>query len=65
MAGHSGEINCLAFNPLNEHLLATGSADKTVALWDRSSLYIRVLILLYMSPHATKTVARCVLSGAT
>ena len=31
---HSKEINCLAFNPFSEHLLATGSADKTVALWD-------------------------------
>jgi len=31
---HKGEVNCLAFNPFNEYLLATGSADKTVALWD-------------------------------
>ena len=35
---HSKEINCLAFNPFSEHLLATGSADKTVALWDLRSL---------------------------
>jgi hypothetical protein len=27
-------VNCLAFNPFNEYILATGSADKTVALWD-------------------------------
>eukprot|EP00897_Mesotaenium_endlicherianum_P007597 jgi/Mesen1/6866/ME000351S05977 len=31
---HSAEVNCLSFNPFNEFLLATGSADKTVALWD-------------------------------
>jgi len=28
---HVAEVNCLAFNPFNEFLLATGSADKTVA----------------------------------
>jgi WD40 repeat protein len=27
---HSAEVNCLAFNPFNEYVLATGSADKTV-----------------------------------
>ena len=31
---HQAEINCLAFNPYSENLFATGSADKTVALWD-------------------------------
>jgi len=35
---HSKEINCLAFNPFSEYILATGSADKTVALWDMRSL---------------------------
>ena len=27
---HNAEVNCLAFNPYSEHILATGSADKTV-----------------------------------
>jgi len=27
---HSMEINCLAFNPKNEYILATGSADKVL-----------------------------------
>ena len=27
---HSAEVNCLGFNPFNEYVLATGSADKTV-----------------------------------
>ncbi|PVU88332.1 hypothetical protein BB559_004871 [Furculomyces boomerangus] len=31
---HSAEVNCVAFNPLSETLLATGSADCTIALWD-------------------------------
>ena len=31
---HEAEVNCLSFNPFNQHILATGSADKTVALWD-------------------------------
>ena len=35
---HSKEINCVAFNPFSENILATGSADKTVALWDLRSL---------------------------
>lgn len=35
---HTKEINCLAFNPFSEHLIATGSADKTVALWDMRNL---------------------------
>lgn len=35
---HKMEINCLAFNPNTEFLLLTGSADKTVALWDLRKL---------------------------
>lgn len=35
---HVAEINCLAFNPYNHFILATGSADKTVGLWDLRNL---------------------------
>jgi len=28
---HIAEVNCIAFNPLNPNILATGSADKTVS----------------------------------
>jgi histone-binding protein RBBP4 len=35
---HAKEINCLAFNPFSEYIVATGSADKTVALWDMRHL---------------------------
>ncbi len=35
---HAAEVNCLAFNPKNEFILATGSADKSVALFDIRNL---------------------------
>lgn len=35
---HDGDINCVSFCPGNEHVFATGSADKTVALWDMRTL---------------------------
>lgn len=35
---HDNDINCIAFNPEKEFLLATGSADKTVAIWDMRNL---------------------------
>jgi histone-binding protein RBBP4 len=35
---HDADINCLSFNPLSEFVLATGSADKTVAVWDIRNL---------------------------
>ncbi|KAF2841354.1 WD40 repeat-like protein [Patellaria atrata CBS 101060] len=31
---HKDAVNCLAFHPLWESILATGSADKSVAMWD-------------------------------
>ena len=37
---HMSEVNCLSFNPYSEYILATGSADKTVALWD-----LRIVIM--------------------
>ncbi|EJD54308.1 histone acetyltransferase type B subunit 2 [Auricularia subglabra TFB-10046 SS5] len=35
---HEKEIMTLAFSPASEHLILTGSSDKTVALWDLRSL---------------------------
>ncbi|CDW58328.1 WD40 and CAF1C H4-bd domain containing protein [Trichuris trichiura] len=34
VTAHTGEVFCVDFSPFNENLLATGSADKTAALWD-------------------------------
>ncbi|CAL2030739.1 hypothetical protein CAEBREN_17929 [Caenorhabditis brenneri] len=39
---HTAEVNCLAFNPYSEFILATGSADKTVALWDLRNLRLKL-----------------------
>lgn len=35
---HTAEVNCVSFNPYSEFLLATASADHTVALWDLRDL---------------------------
>jgi len=60
---HSAEVNCLAFNPANEHLLATGSSDHSVALFDARRLGARlatfsghteeVFALAWSPKHAT------------
>ncbi|PPS08226.1 hypothetical protein GOBAR_AA12433 [Gossypium barbadense] len=34
VVAHQSEVNCLAFNPFNEWVVATGSTDKTVKLFD-------------------------------
>ncbi|KAL6051479.1 Histone-binding protein RBBP4 or subunit C of CAF1 complex [Balamuthia mandrillaris] len=39
---HRAEVNCLSFNPFSEFVLATGSADQTVALWDLRNLKSKV-----------------------
>ncbi|KAI9787308.1 MAG: Histone acetyltransferase type B subunit 2 [Peltula sp. TS41687] len=36
--GHEDAINALSFNPASEYILATGSADKTIGLWDLRNL---------------------------
>ncbi|CAN6812482.1 unnamed protein product [Brassica oleracea] len=38
VVAHSMEVNCLAFNPINEWVVATGSTDKTVKLFDLRKL---------------------------
>ncbi|EDQ92019.1 uncharacterized protein MONBRDRAFT_22764 [Monosiga brevicollis MX1] len=44
---HAAEVNCLSFNPFCEYILATGSADKTVALWDMRNLKVKLHSLEY------------------
>jgi histone-binding protein RBBP4 len=39
---HSVEVNCLSFNPFSEYILATGSADRTVGLWDLRNLKLKL-----------------------
>ena len=45
---HAAEVNCVQFNPREEHLLATGSADRTVVLHDMRYLEQR---LHFMEAH--------------
>ncbi|CAJ1942330.1 unnamed protein product [Cylindrotheca closterium] len=65
---HEGDINSIAFNPVNEFLFATGSADSTVALWDLRNLEKRTQTLsghtdqVYMvnwAPHDESVLASC------
>ena len=65
---HDAEVNCLAFNPVNEHGLATGSADATVALHDLRHLrrplhslaaHGEEVFQVSWSPHAEPVLASC------
>lgn len=42
---HTAEVNCVAFNPMEEWLLATGSADRTVVLHDIRMLQQRLHVM--------------------
>ncbi len=46
VAGHTGQVRCLAFKP-NSYLLASGSYDNTIRLWDvrdnNNLLHVRTL----------------------
>lgn len=42
---HTAEVNCVAFNPMEEWLLATGSADKSVVLHDMRMLHQRLHVM--------------------
>jgi histone-binding protein RBBP4 len=39
---HTAEVNCVQFNPTEENLLATGSADRNVVLHDMRNLQQRL-----------------------
>ena len=34
LIGHSDIVRCVAFNPFNEYLIASGSADHCIRIWD-------------------------------
>lgn len=38
MKVHSADCNCLAFHPVNDYAILTGSDDTTIALWDMRNL---------------------------
>lgn len=61
-------MNCLAFSPSNEYLVATGSSDKVVNLWDLRSLKTKLHSLeghgddiyqIQWSPHHEGVLGSC------
>lgn len=56
---HMAEVNCLAFNPHNPHVLATGSADKTVALHDWRNLSQRLHVFECHAEEVFQVCVRC------
>lgn len=43
--GHTDCVNTLAFHPTAEMILATGSADKTIGIWDMRNFEKKVHVL--------------------
>ncbi|KAF9984389.1 CCR4-Not complex caf1 ribonuclease subunit Caf1 [Modicella reniformis] len=57
---HAAEVNCVAFSPSTEFIVATGSGDRTVGLWDLRNLRNKLhsfeshqdeILQLAWSPH--------------
>lgn len=40
--GHTDAVNALAFNHSSEYIIATGSSDKTIGIWDLRNLTTKV-----------------------
>ena len=44
--GHEDAINALSFNDKSEYILGTGSADKSIGIWDLRNLKIKLHALI-------------------
>ena len=68
IAAHQSEVLCLDWSKYNEHVVATGSVDKTVRVWDLRNPQVPVAQLcghqlavrrVKFSPHSDALLASC------